>query len=165
MYRRLKDKTGVAPTWSAVYIAIAEDDRYWDEHVRRPALQFLARNKKAPQTEDDIPSVPQAPSGPGRPPRGNRGRKRPAPEQRVQLHPNAESQNRNKGKGKGKGSHPRKDKNGRFITNRNGNEVCYKFANGGPDACPSPCANGRAHVCQKCLQPHQNDSPACKVTS
>ena len=166
VYRRLKDKDGIAPTWSAVYIAVAEDDRYWDEHVRRPALQFLARNKKVPQNEEDtiIPSVPQAPPGPGRPPRGGRGRKRPAPDQRVQLRPNEETQNKGKGKSK-KGNHPRKDRNGRFITNRNGAELCYKFANGGSDACPSPCQNGRVHACQKCLQPHPNDSPSCRATS
>eukprot|EP00973_Karenia_brevis_P040609 5616588-Karenia_brevis.AAC.1 len=65
-----------------------------------------------------------------------------------------------KGHGKG-GDHPRKDAQGRFITDRDGKEICYKFANGGQGACPEPCAQGRAHVCQKCLQPHRNGSTSC----
>ena len=58
-----------------------------------------------------------------------------------------------KGKGKwqpGKGGHPRM-KAGRFLTNHDGKELCFKFNVGAcnSDECP------RAHQCSKCLGPHQ----------
>ena len=167
-YRKLKDKLGTAPSWSQVFIEVAEDNRFWDQEVRRPALQFLARNKK-PVLDDEIPSFPPVPppaAGAGRPPRD---RKRRA--NTVNLVPNNNNNNGNKkGKGKGGGKgrggpHPRKDGRGKYITTRDGAEICFGFANRGPEGCSTPCPAGRAHVCQKCLQPHHNDSPSCRANS
>ena len=44
--RMLTDKLGRLPTWSEVFTAASEDDRYWDREVRRPAIGFLARGKR-----------------------------------------------------------------------------------------------------------------------
>ena len=60
------------------------------------------------------------------------------------------------GKGGGKGARPRQDAKGRYMSTRDGTEICFKFATGDRDACPSPCPRARAHVCQICLQPHSN---------
>lgn len=60
-----------------------------------------------------------------------------------------------KGEGKGKTQHPRKY--GQFfVTDRDGKQICYKFAKGQPGACTEPCADHRAHVCQVCLCQHPN---------
>ena len=56
---------------------------------------------------------------------------------------------------KGKMQHPRKY--GQFfVTDRDGNQICYKFAKGQPGACSEPCADQRAHACQICLGQHPN---------
>ena len=56
---------------------------------------------------------------------------------------------------KGKMQHPRKY--GQFfVTDRDGDQICYKFAKGQPGACSEPCADQRAHVCQVCLGQHPN---------
>ena len=48
--RTARQKTlqwGHAPSWSDVFIAAAEADRWWDREVRRPAITFVARGTKA----------------------------------------------------------------------------------------------------------------------
>ena len=168
-YRKLKEINGIAPTWSQVFIAISEDSVYWDKEVRRPALQFLARNKRPVLDDDVIPGVPALQPGQERGPRKKpRGGRRPNNPSTVKLIPNQETQNTKgggKGQAKGRGPHPRKDRNGKFITNKDGQELCFKFATGGPEKCPAPCAAGRAHQCQKCLQPHHNNSPSCSANA
>ena len=36
-----------------------------------------------------------------------------------------------------------------------GKEICYAYSRNG--TCALPCRNGRAHVCEWCLQQHRND--------
>ena len=60
------------------------------------------------------------------------------------------------GSGADNGTHP-KSQNGKYITSRDGVEICFTFAKNGPDACPEPCRNKRAHLCQFCLGPHRNE--------
>ena len=72
---------------------------------------------------------------------GNPGQRQSAPPQK----PQAQTQSR----------HPMKDRRGRFITTRDGQQICYAFSGGERGECPEPCKNKRAHVCQKCLQPHR----------
>ena len=168
LVRRLTSDKGALPSWSQVFTAAAEDDKYWDREVRRPALQFMATGVKPMQApiasaiqdkmEQSTAAVPSASSVSGNGGSGGNGgkgkRKRtrgggnggnrnqlPGP---PDPHPNKRPMPRN-----GSGPHPRKDPKGRYTTTREGLEVCYKFANGGRDACPEPCAAKRAHVCQK----------------
>ena len=166
LFRSMAIAGGKDPSWTDVFIKAANDDKYWDKEVRREALRFLARgDAKVPKQDDGEAAT-------GEPPRKKKrrgGQRQPAagagaivpwvpPGQNVVLSPGP------KGKGKGKTKdtrpHPRKDANGRYITTREGQQVCFKFANGG--ACSAPCKFQRAHVCQKCLQPHVNDSPSCQ---
>ena len=52
------------------------------------------------------------------------------------------------------GAHP-KSQNGKYITSREGVEICFTFAKNGRNACPEPCRNKRAHLCQYCLGMHR----------
>ena len=54
------------------------------------------------------------------------------------------------GKGKGKNNGPP------YRVDREGHEICYKFAKGGRGSCEDVCPQGRSHVCQFCLGPHPN---------
>jgi hypothetical protein len=168
LYRRLLDSKGVEPTWGEVFIAAAQDDRYWDREVRRPAVNFLARHKR-PHSGTVFTSsaaehmVEQRAAESGHGGSAKRARHQNGQHQReggksASSH-QPQPQRKAKGKGKqhsGKGPHPRCDHSGRFTTTRDGAEVCFAFAAGGHDKCKGPCSKGRAHVCQFCLQPHPN---------
>ena len=68
---------------------------------------------------------------------------------------NSSSYNAAPPQGYGKNENPRKY--GKlFVTDREGHEICYKHAKGGPTACPDPCSEGRTHCCQSCLGFHTN---------
>ena len=58
--------------------------------------------------------------------------------------------------GRANASHP-KSQAGKFITSSEGVEICFTFAKNSCDACPDPCRNKRAHICQICLGPHRNE--------
>ena len=163
VWRKLKEDKGVDPTWSQVLIYAAEDSRYWDKAVRRPALQFIARNKRPQPLGDDMEyEQPQQKSK-----RQTRREKEAVNRKKganINLIPNQEWQNQNKGKGKGKkkgGPHPRKNDKGLYKTTKDGQAICFRWAQRGPEACSSPCPFHRVHVCQRCLQPHPNGSEAC----
>jgi len=152
--RRLADISGYTPPWSDVFKAAADDDKYWDKEVRRPALRFLAtRGGSASHSE----------SGGAGSARGDRtGLRANHTEKKRKRERSAKpagkgagksaGKGHGKGKGKGKGEHPMKDKKGLFITTREGEQVCFQFAKQGD--CQGAC--NRAHVCQLCLQPHRN---------
>ena len=56
------------------------------------------------------------------------------------------------GKGKEQGEHPRRDQQGRYVTAREGTQICCGFQLG---KCKEPCQQQRIHVCQTCLQGHR----------
>jgi hypothetical protein len=145
--RKLMVNLGHTPTWSQVFIAAAEDDRYWDKEVRRPALQFLARGKRS--HAEGTAQSPGSQSNIAKKAKKEAGRRR-------------EGRGDNEAKGGGKGidtrAHPHKDSKGRFQTTREGKDICYRFAIGDRGVCKEPCEKGRVHVCQHCLQPHANKS-------
>ena len=37
---------GAQVSWSDVFIEVADDSKYWDREVRRPAMLYLARGKR-----------------------------------------------------------------------------------------------------------------------
>ena len=58
-----------------------------------------------------------------------------------------------------KSEHPKKWGT-RYITDYDGNEICFKFAKGKAGDCGEPCSQGRVHRvhrCQHCLGSHVND--------
>ena len=71
-------------------------------------------------------------------PENRRSPKRPPPPRFVK------DRSRPKGKGKGKGLHNK---------TASGKEICFKYAKDG--TCKEPCPQGRAHVCERCLQQHK----------
>jgi hypothetical protein len=154
--RKLQAKLVRAPTWSEVFIDAAEDDRYWDREVSRPSLGFLARGKRtltqAEATERDLTArVTEQPNKKGK---GNN--KKGAKEDKKAANKNTNKDRNSRGSHGDGQAHPKKDHKGRFVTTREGSEICYKYAIGERGACEAPCRAGRSHVCQKCLQPHTN---------
>jgi hypothetical protein len=152
--RKLMAVSGKQPTWSEVFIAASEDDRYWDREVRRPALSFMARGKRGQDVRDPLERRIVDPM---------RKKARFADDMSEKVEgPAAGDKKKNRGKGKGgKGEttkHPHKDSRGRFISSREGKQICFSFANGERGACKEPCKDGRAHICQICLQPHSNQA-------
>ena len=67
--------------------------------------------------------------------------------QQVNQHQNMDQKVNENGGGKGGKRHPIKNKQGLFVTTRDG-------------ACPTLSPQGRANVCQRCLQPDRNNSEA-----
>ena len=93
--RTLATKKGTTPSWSEVFVAAAEDDRYWSREVRNPAIGFLARGTR-PRTPlpGPVPSVPQPyDNGNGermprkRPKKGANGRRSDQPPRQPQAPP------------------------------------------------------------------------------
>lgn len=154
--RKLRAQDAREASWSEIFTEAAQDDRYWDREVRRPAYGFLARGKRGSAMQEQYDKRSQAshsasPQGPAEPPKKlSRNDKK-----KVKVGGKASGDAKG-GKGGGKGAHPRQDAKGRYMSTRDGTEICFKFANGDRDACPSPCPRARAHVCQICLQPHSN---------
>jgi len=148
--RRLGNSLGYTPSWSQVFIEAAQDDKYWDKEVRRPALRFLASGTKTTEKNDNPKNLPYAHSDSGGPAKKKQKRKASGSQ------PPASS----KGAGKGKGKGQKKGKQGKDSSlkweTREGKSICFKFAKEG--SCEAPCPQGRAHVCQICLQPHRNSN-------
>ena len=154
LWRRIEETSGCTPTWSAVLFAAAEDDKYWDKEVRRPALRFLAtRNSPAPiqgpAAFETVKKSADTEVGNGKKNKKSRNNKRNRSVSAGRAQPAA------KARAGDQRQHPIKDSQGRFTTTREGTEICFKFSNGDRSACPEPCPQKRAHVCQKCLQPHR----------
>jgi hypothetical protein len=177
--------------WDAVFKAAAIRQDYWDQEVRRPATNFLARggghissmpnvSAEARQAVDNVSLALTAAAGRHvdsalesplkqirTSPWGQGVSKQALAKKRLRegneaQPPPAPLGGKDVAKGGGKGDHPRKLRNGDYMTTREGKELCFKFARGGEEKCPSPCAQGRAHACQRCLQPHPTRE--CKQT-
>ena len=147
--RQLTTTLGCAPSWSDVFVAAANDNNYWDTHVRRPALRFIATkgsHSAAPHSEVDLPKQPKQP------------KPRTTKKEKVVKRMATKGGGKGRGKDGGKGgdNHPRKSPDGKmFITTREGEQICFAFNKG--TACQStPCS--RVHVCQLCLQSHSKAS-------
>jgi hypothetical protein len=167
--RRLEELTGTPPSWSDVFMAAADDDKYWDKEVRRPALRFLA-TKQLPSPpaafgpsfskSNEVSGMDGGSSGKQSGRKGKNKRKGGGYKRKRSTSPSSEPAAK-KDKKFGNGAHggkdhPKKDPKGRFVTTREGVQICYSFAGGERGGCADPCPNKRAHVCQTCLQPHRN---------
>ena len=155
--RRLKEKLGQEPTWSEVFVEAAEDDRYWDREVRRPALAFLARGSRpsAPlqQMEEQLEDVVRASGGDVK----SRNQRKAETAKRRRLAADApivQPPTSGSGPAKGKKSenHPKQFK-GLYVTTEGGQQICFAYAG---KTCSDPCPGKRAHVCQICLGKHKN---------
>lgn len=164
LWRTLAARFGRNPTWSEVFVAAADDDRYWDKEVRRPAISTLARSKTASskmlsveedaasKVADAVQEMKAAGKQRGRAhgkEKGNGkkppGKVSPPPAPHIVQRPS-----------KGDEAHPKKDHKGRYLTIDGGRDICFRYNNG---KCKEPCPMKRAHFCQICLK------KACKASS
>jgi hypothetical protein len=159
--------------WVGVFAHAARDDTYWNEHVIRPSQTFVARSGGRSMTRDfaDDVNVSEAAKEAvhKQPPLPGQGQSKQASKRRKMRDnrnpassssataPTPPSQgSRATGTGQtAQGQHPKK-LGLTFITDRDGNELCFKFAKGQMGACPEPCPEYRTHACQFCLQHHIN---------
>ena len=176
-----------ARPWNHLIKIAAQDDQFWQEEVKEPAIRWLSRleSKESIQNEG-FGEVRAGHSGLQLGPaaanldREPRGRKRRAEDDDSSSGGKVMKKKRNKGmkrkeefggkgarlkampanpKGgdKGKG----KGKGGKPWVHKQtaaGKEICFTFARNG--GCSSPCPASRAHVCEYCLLQHHNNQ--CK---
>eukprot|EP00439_Symbiodinium_sp_Y106_P061920 s6279_g9.t1 len=161
---------GEAP-WSGVFQYAARNERFWNEHVVRPAQNFIARggrsmsmekaqastvSDQAQQAENVSAALAKTPGVPSPPGQGTskfaekRRRKRQEAERAQEELAKKQRVQPNAGK-----LHPKKSGD-MYITTAEGIEICFLFSKGRLGACPEPCKNCRAHVCQFCLGAHAN---------
>eukprot|EP00435_Cladocopium_sp_Y103_P043693 s1087_g12.t1 len=164
--------------WVGAFSYVARDLEFWQAEVIIPAQNFLARGgagKKMSKELADHHDVPPAAReamenktrGTVRPP--GQGESRQAKRRRRDRERNDAPSPRDvpvnfgKSGSKGQQSHPKKQ-NGLFVTDREGNQLCFSYAKGEPGSCTEPCQNGRIHACQHCLGLHSNIScPKAKL--
>jgi hypothetical protein len=152
-WRKLAAKFGHAPTWSQVFEDAAADDKFWDREVRRPAISDLLRtkgNRNLSAEEDVAANVSMAVAemkgaGKGRPRAKSQGGKNAFAKAQQAKQPQARMPFADDG------AHPRKDHAGRYITSKDGRQLCFNYNKG---SCKEPCQLKRAHFCQKCLEKH-----------
>ena len=158
-HKMMVQNGGAFVSWSEVLIAAADDSKYWTKEVRRPAMMYLARQKKggvptAAYEEDPtgitakVRSQPQV-GGHEPPPVSDPTSLKRRKKTRAEKKRKAVS-------GADNGAHP-KSQNGKCITSRECVEICFTFAKNGRNACPEPCRNKRAHLCQLCLGMHRSE--------
>ena len=175
----------VEQPWVGVFSYIARDHAYWNAEIQVPAQNFIARggkhmSKKDAESTEMSDSAKEAVDGRSKTPGPGEGMSKTAKKRRKDRERQDEDWARNRamadvrqwhqthnqssswrgmgGKSegsKGKMAHPRKYGQ-LFVTDRDGNQICYKFAKGQPGACGEPCPDQRAHVCQTCLGQHPN---------
>ena len=163
--------------WVGVFTHAARDTMYWDEHVVRPAQNFIARGGKQmtmdkaakatiPETAreilDGVNTSANSPPGMGQSKSAKRRRREKEQRERWASSLSWQSWSASQWDGgnrpdTAKTSTPyQKAKGGLYSTNSDGVEVCYRFAKGGSGSCPEPCKDGRDHACQICLGRHPN---------
>jgi hypothetical protein len=135
--------------WNSVLKAAGTDHEFWDRELKEPALLYsLGHGRVEPSHVERQPEVPTG--------MGKKALKRKRQQEAAARAPTTRPPPpAGKGQGKGKESHPRKTRQGTYLTSRDGSQVCFTW-NRDRDGCKTgPCPNRRAHVCEHCLQPHR----------
>ena len=171
--------------WSACILeGTAESEGFWDEHVRHPALAWLAAGKKGNPTAPGEESArqiikehsPESSPSPRRRrgrrgSRGGRGGRRQdqgkhAKDEREETPPPPPYKSQRRGnrdgaepKGKGKGN-KRTTKARKYDSTVDGKPLCFAW-NAKTGKCTEfkgPCVNGRVHACTNCRSPNHRAS-------
>ena len=142
--------------WDFVFRAAARDRNYWDKNVREPALLFrTSSGRKKEQPGGTGSGTDQTGEGTADSPRKKKGKsQRERLKKQLAKMREEKSRTDNPGPGDkpgGGGRGPKRDGKGRFLTDRQGKQICFGFNNGD---CKPPCAKGMVHVCQVCLGTH-----------
>ena len=167
--------------WNAVFMHAARDRDFWDRNVVRPAQTFIARGggqrsmtkKDAEMTQlgQGVAEAVDKSSGDfggglsksakrrkkekDRAAAVREGEARLAALNRAANQRTSKPSHASPAAAAGSAGHPRKS--GReFQTDREGNQICFRFAKGAIGACDEPCVDGRTHCCQYCLGTHPN---------
>lgn len=166
------DWDATAP-WSCCFKMLVQDERWWTEQVRNPAMAWTAAGQKgSPSTPADnvtrahFPGVHDSPTESGE--AGDRKRqanrdKRLAKKARWQKEREELNRYRAGGKQKETGNHENKGKGKPKTKDQSGEEICFSFASG-KGSCAKVNPGGaclgkvkRVHKCQICLSPnHRN---------
>ena len=152
--------------WASVFVYTARDQEYWNKNVVRPAQTFLARGGSGKRmtrtaaeevhlTDPELQAIKKDPV-PGE------GLSRSAKKRRHEKEEPEEKKRASEiwnasglGKGKdSKGEHPRKSGK-EYQTDRDGNQICFKFAKGQPGSCQEPCPEPYS-LLPFCLGAHPN---------
>ena len=141
--------------WNDVFREAARDTTYWGREVRNKASAFLANRGVKRANTDDTGGDGNAQSHKRR--RGGRVQRNTDTGGASSADANASGRLAIED-GKTQGNHPRKDKQGRYLTTREGELICFKF---GVGKCETVCPRQMKHVCQKCLAPHPTSK--CKT--
>ena len=148
----------VGMPWNSVLKSSSSDSAFWDRELKEPALLcMMSHGRTFPSHVERLPEQRQE----GREQGSGRKRKRNNGGGGVPPPPPpfaGKGKGRNKGGGKNKGdqgSHPRTTKEGRYYTDRQGRQLCFKVVRSSGGCTSSKCPEGRAHVCERCLQPHR----------
>ena len=146
--------------WDFIFRAAARDREYWDKHVREPALLFRtsgAKKREQPGgtgsgTDHTGDSDRLSPKKKKRA-KGQKERlKQQLAELRKEKEQSSDKQNgREDWDKRDKGRGPKRDGRGRFLTDRQGKQICFAFNNG---ECKGVCPKNMVHVCQICLGTH-----------
>ena len=142
--------------WDSVIKAAATDGPFWEKELKEPALLYTLGHGKSEPSWVERQQPQQGSESASRRAAKRKRQSEQKQGQQQQSTARQQPQQQSKGsKGDGKGPHPRKGKDGRFITTRDGSQVCFGW-NNAEGGCSVPCPANRAHVCQRCLQPHRS---------
>ena len=152
------DFQDIAP-WDFIFRAAARDREYWDKHVREPALLFRTSGMKRKEQTGGTGSGTDhtGDSDKGNPKKKKaKGQKERLRQQLANLRKEKDNlsdhrTDREDGDKRDKGRGPKRDGRGRFLTDRQGKQICFAFNNG---ECKGVCPKGMTHVCQNCLGTH-----------
>ena len=142
--------------WERVFRVAAHDKEYWDEHVRDPAIRFMASGKvRAPPggTGSGTDLTESQEGNRQRPPRKRKYKEKldkQGETSGVPPPPTPVAEGKG-GKGKG-GKGLKRDAKGRFLTDQMGRNICFGYGEGVCTA--ETCPKGFVHICQKCLGKH-----------
>ncbi len=146
----------VEQPWDFVFRAAARDRDYWDKNVREPAILFRTSSGRKKEQPGGTGSGTD-PAG-GDLPDSPRKKKARSQKERLKKQLNKMREEKQRmgdppapGDKPGGGRGPKRDGKGRFLTDRQGKQICFGFNHGD---CRPPCAKGMVHVCQICLGTH-----------
>ena len=143
--------------WDGVFRTAARDREYWDRHVREPALLFRTSGKHKEQPGGTGAGTDLAGAAKEtRRPKARASQKERLKRQLSRLReerelPPADAPKAAKGAGKDRGKGPKRDGQGRYVTDRQGRPICFGYNNGD---CNGTCPKAMQHVCQICLASH-----------
>ena len=159
--RRLQEEfdTGLAPgynpanPWQMVFRRAAADREYWDRHVREPALLYRTSGHRAKESRGGTGTATDRTGEPKGEEEAKSPKKRKRKSQKERLRAKLRQANEEKEKapaaGPDKGS--KRDRQGRFLVDRNNKPICFAYNNGN---CKGVCPKNMTHCCQLCLGSH-----------